>query len=929
MRATMPLSWNEIRQRALRFGREWSGTSRERAEAQTFWNEFFDVFGIRRRTVASFEEPVRGIRGTYGYIDLFWKGRLLAEHKSAGSDIDKANSQAMRYIQDLHNEVLAGRRAEEEIPRHVLISDFARVALHDLEETRTRVIPVSDLHKHVHEFGFLAGYRRQRFGEQDPINVRAVELLGALHDALEDGGYTGHPLERYLVRILFCLFGDDTGIFEPDLFAQIIENSRADGSDLGLLLQRVFEVLATPPDERQARLDDVLALLPYVNGGLFSETLPIADFDGAMREALLRCARLDWSRISPAVFGSLFQSVMDREERRRTGGHYTSERDILKVIGSLFLDDLREELRRAGRSRHKLLQFHDKLAELRFLDPACGCGNFLVIAYRELRLLELELLDTLMTGPMAGNQTTGIEHLARVDVDAFFGIEINEFPARIAEVAMWLMDHQMNLMLSERFGQYFVRLPLRKSPTIVVGNALRLYWDTILPRERCNHVLGNPPFVGAKYQTAEQRGDMELVTGARPGAGLLDYVAGWYFKAADYVRGTRIRVGFVSTNSITQGEQVGVLWNLLRARQDLHIHFAHRTFAWQSEARGKAHVHVVIIGFAAFAPEGPRRIFDYEADPEHPAVELAANISPYLIDGPSLAITNRSTPLSPVPPIGIGNKPIDDGNYLFTPEEKARFVKQEPEAEPYFRRWMGAQEFLQGVERWCLWLGDCPPPQLRRMPRALERVEAVRRFRLESRSAPTRRLAETPTRFHVENMPAHEYLLIPKVSSERRAYIPMGFLTPDVFCSDLVFVMPDATLFHFGLLSSGMHMAWVRQVCGRLESRYRYSASLVYNNFPWPEDVSGKQRAAVEDAAQQVLHARKAHRGATLADLYDPLAMPADLVRAHGMLDRAVDRCYRAQPFASDRQRVEHLFALYEKLTSPLAAGTRRGKKSP
>ena len=503
----MPLSWNEIRHRAIAFSNEWTGVASERAEKQTFWNEFFNVFGIRRRVVASFEEPVKRISGEYGY-------------------------------------------------------------------------------------------KQHKFEEHDPINIKAVEIMGRLHDALEAGGYSGHRLERFLVRILFCLFGQDTSIFERESFKLYLLNRTAeDGSDLGVHLARLFDVLNTPPEKRQKNLDESLAAFAYVDGELFAENLGFADFDRDMRNALVACTRFDWSRISPAIFGSLFQAVMEPKERRQIGGHYTNERDILKVIRSLFLDDLRTEFERSKGSKTELKRFHQELARLRFLDPACGCGNFLVIAYRELRLLEIEVLRLIRHG---AGQELDIQGLSHVDVDAFYGIEIGEWPARIAEVAMWLMDHQMNMLLSEAFGQYFARLPLEKSPMIVCGNALRLDWKTILAPGKCSFVLGNPPFVGKKEQTGEQKSDMDLLFGSVKGAGVLDYVTGWYRKAAEYIQGTRIRVAFVSTNSITQGEQVGVLWNELFPRYRLDIHFAHRTFAWQSEARGKAHVHVVIVGFAAF-----------------------------------------------------------------------------------------------------------------------------------------------------------------------------------------------------------------------------------------------------------------------------------------------------------------------------------------
>jgi hypothetical protein len=928
----MPISWNEIRQNAIQFSRDWAGATSESAEKQSFWNEFFGVFGVRRRTVASFEEPVKKISGQYVYIDLFWPGMLLVEHKSYGKDLGKAESQAFQYIRDLFQE---GREAE--IPRYVIVSDFARFALHDLEPEEQKKLPMFDqyrvesiefpldeLHKNIQRFAFVAGYQQHKFEDQDPINIQAVGYLDALHDALEEGGYSGHELERFLVRVLFCLFAEDTGIFERDAFSLYLKDrTKPDGSDLGPQLSRLFAVLNTPPEKRQKNLDETLAAFPYVNGELFAEQLGFADFNRDMYIALEQCTLFDWSSISPAVFGSLFQGIMEPRERRHIGGHYTSERDILKVIRALFLDDLRAEFERVKNNKNQLKQFHKKLAGLRFLDPACGCGNFLVISYRELRLLEIEVLKALYG---TAQQRFEIQHLSQVDVDAFYGIEINEWPARIAEVAMWLMDHQMNIRLSTTFGLYFVRLPLKKSPTIVLGNALRLDWEKILPPEQCSYVLGNPPFVGAKYQTAEQRADMDLVLGNWKNGGLLDYVTGWYFKAAKYVQGTRIVVGFVSTNSISQGEQVGTLWNAMFRNYGLKIHFAHRTFAWESEARGKAHVHVVIIGFAAFNNVNKRI---YECKDDKATVAVVKNISPYLIEGPDRAIVNREKPICDVPEIGIGNKPIDDGNYLFTPEEKAEFLKREPQAKPYFHRWLGSDEFINQYERWCLWLGDCAPDEIRRMPEVMKRIEAVRKFRMNSKSAPTRKLAETPTRFHVENMPKRKYLVIPEVSSERRKYIPIGFIKPNVICSNLVKIFPNAKLYHFGVLSSLMHMAWVRQVCGRLESRYRYSAKLVYNNFPWPVEPTEKKISVVEKASQSVLDVREEYlrAGSTYADLYDPVSMPAKLVKAHAALNRAIDCCYRSQPFTSERQRVEFLFALYEKITAPLISASKKKKR--
>ena len=918
----MPISWNEIRSRAVSFSKEWSAETREHAESQTFWNEFFNVFGLTRRHTASFEEPVKNLGGSYGFIDLFWKGTLLAEHKSRGKDLDKAHSQAIDYIQDLQRE---GRG--DEAPQYVIVSDFAHIALHDLEDGKSLIFPLADFHKHIDQFGFIPGYKQHKLKEEDPINIKAVQIMGDLHDTLEAGGYSGHELERLLVRILFCLFAEDTGIFGRNSFQLFLENhTKADGSDLGPQIAQFFQTLNKPEERRQKNLLEELAELPYVNGELFAESLSFAAFNRDMRNRLLAATRFDWSRISPAVFGALFQAVMEPKERRQIGAHYTSERDILKVIGPLFLDELRLAFEKAGRDQRKLRALHNRMAGMRLLDPACGCGNFLVVSYRELRKLELDILKRLERNVEYTQKMIDAGVLAKIDVDQMYGIEIEEWPARIAEVAMWLMDHQMNLLLSETFGTYYVRLPLRKSPHIHNGNALQSDWNDVLPAGQCTHVLGNPPFIGAKFQSKQQHAELGKVAAGVKNAGLLDYVTGWYFKAAEYIRGTSIPAAFVSTNSISQGEQVGVLWSALFKQHGISIHFAHRTFAWDSEARGKAHVHVVIVGFG-LVPARRKRLFEYESIKGEPAERTVNNISPYLVEGPDAAITNRSKPLCDVPEIRIGNKPIDDGNYLFTDEEKAAFVKAEPSSKKYFKRWYGSREFINRSPRWCLWLGDCPPDVLRSMPTVMHRVKAVKKFRHESKSIPTQKIAERPTRFHVEFFPKDKYLLLPRVSSERRRYIPMGFILRSTLCSDATLVVPNAKLFHFGVLSSTMHMSWVRHLAGRLKSDYRYSAKLVYNNYPWPQDVAEPKRQAVEKAAQKVLDVRESYPEASLADLYDPLSMPADLTKAHARLDRAVDRCYRSQPFPSEQNRIEHLFKLYEKLAAPLLQTKTAGKR--
>ena len=917
----MPLSWNEIKDRALAFSKEWADAKDEKSEAQRFWFDFFNIFGFSKQRVLSYEHAIvkqgAGYKGNRGWIDLLWPGVLLIEHKSRGKDLDIAYNQAIDYFSGLK---------ERDLPHHVIVCDFARFRIHDLDKQEIVEFRLVDLHKHIKRFGFIAGYQAQVIRPQDPVNVKAAQQMGRLHDKLKATGYEGHPLEALLVRLLFCMFADDTGIFQPARsFREWLEQRTSeDGSDLGPQLARLFQVLDTQESKRQKTLDEQLRRFPYVNGKLFEEPLPLASFNAAMREVLLDSCGLNWSAISPAIFGALFQSIMDEKARRNLGAHYTSEENILKLIKPLFLDALWEEFNKVKGNRNKLFDFHKRLRTLTFLDPACGCGNFLVITYRELRLLELEILRA------ERDLKVRQARFSMVDVDQFYGIEIEEFPAQIAQVALWLIDHQMNMRFSEEFGMYFARIPLITTPHIVHGNALRIDWADLLAPERCSYVLGNPPFVGAKYMNDTQRKDVAVVFGGIRNAGLLDFVAAWYVKAARYMKNEKpVRSAFVSTNSITQGEQVGVLWGWLLA-QGAHIHFAHRSFRWSNDARGVAAVHCVIIGFALEDINSGKTIYEYDNIRGAPHALKAANINPYLVDAADVVLSRRSAAICNVPEIGIGNKPIDDGNYLFTDEEKTDFLRIEPKSRKYFKRWIGGDELINGYERWCLWLGECSPMELRQMPEVMKRVQAVKNFRLASKSAPTRKMAETPTRFHVENMPNSSYAVVAKVSSEVRQYVPIGFERPSTLSSDLLFVLPKASLFHFGVLVSTMHNAWVRYTCGRLESRYRYSKDIVYNNYPWPASPTANGVRSVEDAAKGVLDARAEFPDASLADLYDPLSMPPTLLRAHQKLDSVVDAAYGKKSFKSDAERVAFLFALYQKYTSLFPAEskprTRRGR---
>ena len=911
----MPLSWNEIRDRATTFSREWKHAENEDAEAKSFWDGFFDVFGVPRRRVASFERRVKKLDGKDGYIDLLWKGTLLVEHKSRGKDLDRAYQQARNYFAGLH---------DRDLPRYVLVSDFARFRLFDLDTNTQYEFTLSELPRRIKLFAFIAGYTPQTIREQDPVNVKAAETLGRLHDALKTAGYTGHPLEALLVRLLFCLFADDTGIFELQSFRDFIEQrTGVDGADLGGRLAELFQVLNTDPARRQRNLDPQLAAFPYVNGAVFAEPLPIAQFDSAMRQTLLDCCALDWAAISPAIFGAMFQSVMDAKARRNLGAHYTSEANILKLIKPLFLDDLWAEFDRVKENRARLLEFHQRLRQLTFFDPACGCGNFLVITYRELRLLELAVLRA---AHGSGQKVLDIHTMIKVNVDQFYGIEIEEFPAQIAQVALWLVDHQMNQQVAAEFGMYFARVPLVTTPTIHCGNALTTDWHAVLPAERCSYVFGNPPFVGAMVMTDSQRLDMAQVFHDLKGYGVLDLVSGWYWLAAKYMKGHSLQAAFVSTSSITQGEQVGLLWAPLMQRFGLCIAFAHRTFRWTNEAPGMAAVHCVIIGFTG-AGSNSRRLFSYDDPGGEPHESAAANINAYLVDAPDVFLPNRGTPISRVPTMRYGSMPRDDGRLLLTAEERRKVLAVEPELAGFIRSFLGAHELLNSGERYCLWLVGAQPGQIARSSFLRERLREVREFRSASKAVSTRRFADTPGLFCQIAQPAGEYVLVPRHSSENRRFIPMAFLDQQNIVADSCLSVEAATAYHFGILSSTMHNAWVRYTCGRLKSDFRYSKDIVYNNFPWPDSPTDRQRAAIEAAARAVLDARAQFPQSSLADLYDPLTMPPTLVAAHQALDAAVDAAYGRRNFRNDAERVAFLFEHYQAITSLLPLAEKPARK--
>ena len=914
----MRLSWNEVRARAANFADEWSEASYEKGETQSFYDEFFKVFGIRRRSVAYYERQIQKLDKGHQYIDVFWPGVLLVEQKSAGRDLVAANIQADGYF---------GALPENDRPQYILVSDFQTFELRDLDRREEYTFRLSELPKHIEKFGFILGVQKRQFRDQDPVNIKAAETLGKLHDALDAQGYRGRDLERLLVRIVFCLFADDTGVFESrDLLLEFLETRTSeDGSDLGARLIELFQVLDTPEGQRLDERDEDLKRFPYVNGDLFSEALRIPAFSSSMRRMLLEACQFDWSRISPAIFGALFQSVMKPEERREKGAHYTTEQNILKVIEPLFMDDLRAEFdklksRKDGARKAALRRFHEKLAGLKFFDPACGCGNFLVIAYREVRRLEHRVIHELTALGELG--------FSQVNVDQFYGIEIEEFPARIAETAMWMMDHIMNNELTLEVGENFARIPLITSPRIVHGDALETDWQEVLPAEECSYLFGNPPFGGAKQQKPSQRAQVHKIAALGGGGGTLDYVAPWFIKAGKFIERGTVRIGFVSTNSITQGEQAAQLWPTLFHRYDLEISFAHRTFPWGSDARGKAHVHVVIIGLdRRVHVRKEKRLFSYPSAGGEPEESRHATLSPYLFDAsrltdPHLAVREESNPINGMQKLVTGTQPLEDGNLTFSSSEKLAFIDREPEARLYFRPFPGSREFIRGEERWILHTADIPLHKLRELPLIKQRLKAVADFRAKSKRTATRRLAKYPSMYGVTRVPVGPFLIVPQVSSERREYIPIDWLTPPVIPSEKLRVLLNATLVDFALLTSAMHMAWMRAITGRLKSDYMYSVGVVYNTYPMPPQNSSF--AKLESYAKAVLEARAESPEATLADLYDPNLMPPKLRRSHQNLDMAVDRLYRKTGFKSERERIEHLFMLYEKMIAPLETDLKR-----
>lgn len=939
----------DVQQRAAarQFAADWKDRGDEKQETQAFWLALLQkVFGVEEpEKYISFErrvevdDPRTGKRTTKfidGYIPqtrvlVEQKGRdivLTRGYKQSDGSLLSPYQQARRYGAYL---------PQSEQPRWIVVCNFQTFEVHDMNfpNGEPEVLTLADLAADCSKLNFLVNTGSDAIKHEEKVSLQAGELVGVLYDALlqqykdPTDPKTLKSLNALCVRLVFCLYAEDAGIFNHrrDMFHDYLKDIPAHGIRKALV--ELFRTLDQKPQDRDKYLFDdnpTLAAFPYVNGGLFAdEDIEIPPFTEELKSLLLSKASqdFDWSAISPTIFGAVFESTLNPDTRRSGGMHYTSIENIHKVIDPLFLNGLKAELEEIKRipvertREARLAAYQSKLASLTFLDPACGSGNFLTESYISLRRLENQvieeriILDKGRHGYQVAGQVAwgeGALNPVQVSIHQFYGIEINDFAATVAKTALWIAESQMLKETEDIVAHQIDFLPLKSYANITEANALRLNWEDVVPKGKLNYIMGNPPFVGARLMNADQKADVNLIFDGWKNAGNLDYVCCWYKKTTDLMQGTAIRSALVSTNSVSQGESVANLWKPL-FEAGVHIDFAHRTFRWDSEAKIKAHVHCVIIGFST-APNSAEKVL-YSGD----RTQIVKNINGYLLDADNVFVESRNKPLCDVPQIGIGNKPIDGGNYLFTKEEMDAFIQKEPQSKQYFRPWYGSQEFINRCPRYCLWLGDCSPSELRKMPECLKRVEAVRELRLASKSAGTVKLADRPTRFHVENMPHDRYILMPKVSSEKRRYIPMGFMNSDTLCSDLVFIIPDATLYHLGILTSNVHMAWMRAVCGRLKSDYRYSKDVVYNNFPWPTPTD-EQKARIEQTAQAILDARELYPDCSLADLYDEATMPPELRKAHQQNDKAVMQAYGFWgKLNSESACVAELMRMYQGLT--------------
>lgn len=897
------LTWSEIESRAVAFQKRWKKhNGDEKQSGQTFEKDFMDVFGVEWRD-GLHEHPVYLKDGTTGYIDYFIPGKILIEMKSKGQSLAKAYTQAMSYVHALK---------PEDIPVLVMCCDFDKIEVYNLKKDhRYKPFKVSQLKQNVRIFGLLAGYGLTDEEKTEiEVNTDASYKMAKLHDALKEKGYKGHELELYLVRLLFCLFAEDTGVFEKEAFEKYIEASSPDGKDLSMRMSMLFSVLDTPEKERPKGWPEELYRFRYINGSIFSEYIKPPAFDEKMRSLLLECSKdFNWSKISPAIFGAMFQGVMDQDERRSLGAHYTSRENIMKVIQPLFLDELYDEFERNKTTRKELLAFQNKLASLHFLDPACGSGNFLIVAYEELRKLEFEVLKLMYDY----QENVFLDAMILVKPEQFNGIEIEDFPVQIANLSMILMKHLMDQEISNYFGVNAVDFPIRDTAHIVQANALRIDWNDVVPASKLDYIMGNPPFIGYPYQTREQAEELKNLYRDEHGkimktSGTNDYVTAWFYKASGLMQNTKIRTAFVSTNSICQGEQVYSAWDVLFSKFKIHIDFAYRTFKWANEARSNAAVHVVIVGFSS-ASNGIKRLWDEEG-----LMREASNINAYLVDAPNVFIKSRSKPISKVPAMLKGSQPTDGGSLLLDHNEYVALMKNDPAARGFIRPFLGAKEFIHNTPRYCLWLEGVAPNRYMHIKSIRERVEKVRLFRLASTKAKTVADADKPMLFQEIRQPKDEYIIVPRHSSENRRYIPIGYVSNDVICGDSNLMIPNAKLDVFAILTSNAHMAWMRTVAGRIKSDYRYSASIVYNTFPIP-DLNEAQKKILESTGTKILLARKLYSGMNLSELYDPTFMPMELREAHQANDKAVWEAYgKAWDITSEEDCVAHLMKLYAEM---------------
>jgi hypothetical protein len=905
---------------AAEFAARWEGKGYERGESQLFWADLLtNVYGVDNLPgFLRYEEQVASMVDSTNFIDVHIPStKVLIEQKSINIDLRKPVKRGDGYITPfLQAKLYIVNMRQSEHPKWVVTCNFKSFLVYDMDQPNSEPeeILLKDLATEYYRLKFLVDVQSEHISKEMEVSMQAGDIVGKIYDALLKQYDDNSPealrwLNILCVRIVFCLYAEDAGIFTRDQFHDFLVIYEA--KDLRRALRDLFEVLNTPKEKRSKYLQAELAAFPYTNGGLFEEEIEIPQFTEELKQTLLQHASLDfdWSKISPTIFGAVFESTLNPETRRSGGMHYTSIENIHKVIDPLFLNDLRQEFdtileEKVEKQRVRQLDaFQDKLASLTFLDPACGSGNFLTETYLSLRRLENDVIRA-----RYHDQTfIGFEEVnpIKVSIQQFYGIEINDFAVTTATTALWISEAQMLAETEKIIRRDIDFLPLKPYHNIREGNALRIDWESVVPKDHLNYIIGNPPFVGNNYMNDSQRADLAPFF---PKNKTLDYVCCWYMKAAAYIEGTQVRCALVSTNSITQGEQVPLLWKELFNSYGIHIDFAHRTFRWDSEASLKAHVHCVIVGFSSALNNRKKIIYDNGKTIE------ADNINAYLSAASDVFIDSRSKPLCDVPVMRKVNQPTDGGNLLINQNDYEKFVSQEPEAKKYIRRLIGAKEFLNNIPRYCLWLVNISPAELRKMPLVMKRIEAVREMRLASNDAGTRKLAETPHLFR-ETVNPESSVVVPRVSSERRRYVPMGFIGKDIIVTDAILLIPDATLYHFGILESNVHMAWMRAVCGRLKSDYRYSKDVVYNNFPWPNPTE-EQKAKIEQTAQAILDARAKYPDSSLADLYDELTMPVELRRAHQDNDRAVMQAYGFNvKTMTESQCVAELFKMYQNLT--------------